>query len=249
MSPIAQPEWVVQAAQAGELAGLCGLDGVDPPEPGAGERIWVVRSQPAGVALATLRLRRCGECPVPQAWFRLGWAMHSAAELQLNRRQRTLLLGHDLTGADELTGFAASSDLTADEAVAAWGALVAAATGAQEQAPAPEPRPCIAQLPGQRDAAGRSPVWQGLGRHFHAQDLDDARRQHGRDWERHVAPLLPRHQVYASLLPAPTQLALGQPAAAAEPLRQALLSAGFGWREHIGIVDGGPVLERWPPGR
>lgn len=249
MNAAASLRWTVQPADAADLAGLHGLDGFGPGAPQAGDRTWVARAQPGGPPLATLRLRRGIGQPVPQAWFRLGWAVHAAAELQLYLRQRTLLLGNDLTGAHELTGFAAAADLGGDRAADAWAALLDSALEGLGDDGGGEPRPCIAQLPGLRDAVGRSPVWQGLGRHFHAQDLEAARRQHGPDWERHVAMMLPRHPVYVSLLPAAAQAALGQAAPAAEPLRQALLQAGFGWREHVGIVDGGPVLERWPAGR
>ena len=195
---------------------------------------------------AALCLRRNVGHPVPQAWFRLGWAVHASAELGLYRRQRTMLLGHDLTGADELTGWARSPALPAEDAGPAWAALLAAVLPVLAAPGGPEPQPCIATLPGVRDGSGRSPVWQGLGRHFHAQDLDAARAQHGADWARHVAPLLPRHVLYASLLPQAAQVALGQARPDVQPLQQALREAGFEWRGHVGIVDGGPVLERWP---
>jgi arginine/ornithine N-succinyltransferase beta subunit len=55
--------------------------------------------------------------------------------------------------------------------------------------------------------------------------------------------------LYAALLPQAVQEALGQCAPAAEALRRALLDEGFQWREHVDIIDGGPVLERWPEGR
>jgi arginine N-succinyltransferase len=213
-----------------------------PLQDAPGARWWCAESDD-GTPMAALRLRpRIGE-PVPQAWFRLGWAVHASAELGLYRRQRTLLLGHDLTGADELAGWALAPVLTAAEAGPWWAALIAQVLA--EATPEPG-QPVIAALPGTRDAAGRSPVWQGLGRHFHAQEPDAAVREHGPDWACHVAPLLPRHQLYASLLPLPAQAGLGVAAAVAQPLRAALHAAGFDERGHVGIVDGGPVLERWP---
>ena len=255
MNTDASRTWQARPGRTGDLAGLQGLDGHDghgAPPAADGDTWWVAVATDgpwAGRVAAALRLRRHIGHPVPQAWFRLGWAVHASAELGLYRRQRTLLLVHDLTGADELGGFAVAPGLAPDDAVDAWEALLQVALQAlQEGATAGrEPQPCIAQLPGTRDEGGRSPVWQGLGRHFHAQDLDAARRQHGPEWACHVASLLPRHLLYASLLPAAAQAALGQPAAAAAPLRQALLRAGFGPRDRVGIVDGGPVLERWPP--
>jgi arginine N-succinyltransferase len=258
--------WQARRGTAADLEALRELDGAAPLPLAADESLWVAvlahdgshaaqnpaPSPAAGEApapQAALRLRRRIGQPQPHAGFRLGWAVHASAELGLYRRQRTLLLGNDLTGADELGGWALAPELAAaaaDIVQTAWAALVAAALDDLDVDAA---RPCIAQLPGLRDAVGRSPVWQGLGRHFHADDPDAARRRHGAGWEHHVAPLLPRQLLYASLLPAAAQEALGQALPAAAPLRAALEAAGFGWRDHVGLVDGGPVLERWPGGR
>lgn len=251
-TPGAQP-WQARPAGPDDLAGLCGLDFPELPPVAPGEVVWV--AGPTGAegapvpALATLRLRRRIGRPVPRAWFRLGWAVHAASELGLYRRQRTLLLGHDLTGADELTGFGLAPSLPAAEAGPAWAALVAAAVQAlapdQADGDGGEPAPCIAELPGMREADGGSPVWHGLGRHFHGQALEALRRQHGAEGLHHLAGLMPRQVVYAALLPAATQAAFGQVAAAALPLRQALQAQGFGARDHVAITDGGAVLERW----
>ena len=265
--------WRARPASAEDLPALRGLDGADLAPPALADTVWVAEpaegvdsSAPgaAGPALATLRLRHQIGQPVPRAWFRLGWAVHASAELGLYRRQRTLLLGHDLTGASELTGLGLHPLLPAAQALPAWTVLVQAALLALHASAAGQPPdrlatdphghpldsarvPCIVELPGLRDAQGLAPVWQGLGRHFHAQDLDAARRQHGPDWAHHLASLLPRHVLYASLLPAATQAALGQMLAAAQPLAQALAQLGFEPRGHIGITDGGTVLERWQP--
>ena len=265
--------WRVRPASADDLIALRGLDGADLAPPALADTVWVAEpaagadsSAPgaAGPALATVRLRHQIGQPVPRAWFRLGWAVHASAELGLYRRQRTLLLGHDLTGASELTGLGLHPLLPAAQALPAWTVLVQAALLALHASASGQPPerltddlhghpldrarvPCIVELPGLRDAQGLAPVWQGLGRHFHAQDLDAARRQHGPDWAHHLASLLPRHVLYASLLPAATQAALGQVLAAAQPLAQALAQLGFEPRGHIGITDGGTVLERWQP--
>lgn len=249
--------WRVRSATEADLAGMRTLDGGRPPGWASGEAAWVAlpRGQEPGRPLAGVLLRRHIGHPVPQAWFRLGWAVHASAELGLYRRQRTLMLGNDLCGADELGGWALAPELAPADAGAAWAALVAhalqaclaqvgsASTG-HETPVAEVPHPCIATLPGWRDAAAASPVWQGLGRHFAPQAADAAAEQAAE-----LAPLMPRQLLYAALLPEPAQAALGRCAPSAEPLREVLLAAGFGWREHVGIVDGAPVLEWWPGGR
>ena len=238
------------AADADALAVLRDLHGAALPPLADGETAWVASPGAEAAPEATLRLRRHIGQPVPRGWFRLGWAVHASAELGLYRRQRTLLLGHDLTGADELCGFGCAGTLPAAEAGPAWTALVRAALQAQQLAAAgQEAAPCIAELPGLCDAEGEAPVWQALGRHFHGQDLASLRRQLGSEGLHHLAALMPRHVLYASLLPAAAQAAFGQVHAAALPLQAALLQAGFGAREHITVTDGGPVLECWPATR
>lgn len=236
----------VAAGDTAALDGLIDFDGFEPPPPADGETTWVALAD--GRAQATLRLRHAIGHPVPRAWFRLGWAVHAAAELGLYRRQRTLLLVHDLTGADELGGFGLAPGLPPGAARAAWQALVQAAVAERQAATPAAAEPLVAELPGLRDGLHRSPVWQGLGRHFHAQALDAARRQHGPGWAQHVAALMPRHVLYAALLDTPAQQALGALRATAEPLAAALREAGFGPRDHVALTDGGPVFERWPAG-
>ena len=231
-------------ADADALTALRDLHGAPLPPLAAGESAWLACTEAGAPPLATLRLRRHIGEPVPRGWFRLGWAVHASAELGLFRRQRTLLLGHDLTGADELWGYGLATTLPAADAGPAWAALVGAAL--QDLPAVPGGPPCIAELPGLGDSDGGSPVWQALGRHFHGQDLATLRQQLGGEGLHHLAALMPRHLVYASLLPTLAQAALGQVRAAALPLRAVLLQAGFGVREHITVTDGGPVLERWP---
>ncbi len=194
--------------------------------------------------LASLRLQRGIGLSRPRAWYRLGWAVHAAAELRLFQRQRTLLLGNDLTGADELTGFAIAPGLPDPDAQALWTALAQAALQALATTPGDRAAPCIAELPGMLDAQGQSPFWLGLGRHFYARDLAAARQAHGLRFDSDVAALLPRQPMYASFLPPAAQAAMGECSGAAQPLQAALHSLGFRCRDHIAVTDGGPVVER-----
>lgn len=240
--------WTTRQANASDLHTLAtwhDLLGAPLPPPQAHEAVWVAVPTAAdsdpetAPPRASLRLRRHIGQPVPRAWFRLGWAVHASDELALYRRQRTLLLCHDLTGADELTGFALAPGQDPAAAGGAWAALLAAA--AQPEAPGGAPG-CIAELPGLREPDGHSPVWDALGRHFCGADLDTLRRQHGPTGLHQLATLMPRHLLYAALLPAAAQAALGQVAPAAQALLQALQGAGFVAPGHVTTTDGGLVL-------
>jgi arginine N-succinyltransferase len=155
-----------------------------------------------------------------------------------------LLLGNDHTGASELAELAWRAEgLPLPELAAVLKALITAALQlAARQRVRAGPR-VIIELPGVRDAAGQSPFWQGLGRHFYSGDPIDAEARHGADWPSHVAALLPRHPVLAAFLPEAAQAAIAQVAPRALLLRELLHACGLRYSHHIGIHDGGPVLE------
>jgi arginine N-succinyltransferase len=190
-----------------------------------------------GPVLAEARLVTAIGLTVPRSWFHVGCTVHASATLKLFQRQRTLLLGNDHTGASEIGLQAGVGDAAALQ-LALHGALLLLAQQRARFAPR-----LLAELPGPRDALGRSPFWQGLVRHFHAGDPDDARRLLGDDWRAGVAALLPRQPVYTAFLGAEAQAAIAQVPAAALPLRELLEHAGLRYAHHVCIDDGGPVLE------
>lgn len=205
----------------------------------AGGRLLTVQHA-SGPPLASAHLHARIGLTQPRYWYHVGLVVHAAATLDLLRPQRTLLLGNDLTGAAELC------DITWRDA----GALPALIDAAQALISADTPRygsRLIVELPGLHDASGTLPFWQGLGRHFFAGDLVQTAARAGPEWRCHLATLLPRHLIYASFLPDAANAAIGACAADAEPLRDALLARGQQWRQHIGIVDGGAVME-WTAG-
>lgn len=220
----------------------------------AGDERLLLCHDAAGRLLATLRLRARIGLATPRCWFHLGLAVHAAPGLGLFRPQRTLQLGNDLTGAAELCDLALLPGQGVAMATLASAALqIARADAARWGAPV------IAELPGLRDeagddagdaagdaagqVAGDSPFWRGLGRHFFRGDPAEAEARLGPAWRSHLAALLPRQLIYASFLPDDAQAAMAQTGAARQPLRAALESAGFAWRQHLRIDDGGPVLE------
>jgi arginine N-succinyltransferase len=101
----------------------------------------------------------------------------------------------------------------------------------------------IVELPGVRDAQGLSPFWQGLGRHFYAGDPTEALARHGAAWRDLVAALLPRQLIYAAFLPEAAQQAVGGCLESAQPLRELLQGLGWAYRQHVGVDEGGAVME------
>lgn len=206
--------------------------------PDAPVRHLQVRAAPAdGPVLAEARLAPAIGLAVPRFWFHVGCTVHASASLGLFQRQRTLLLGNDHTGASELSLQGMPGEPAALQ-LALHGALLLLAQQRLRFAPR-----LLAELPGVRDAAGRSPFWDGLVRHFHAAEPAEAQRRAGEHWRAGVAALLPRQAVYTAFLGAEVQAAIAQVPPEALALRELLEHAGLRYGHHVCIDDGGPVLE------
>ena len=201
-------------------------------------------SEPAPTLRATLRLLPAIGLQQPRVSYHVGCTVHAAAELGLFHRQRTLLLGHDHTGASELADIAwLQGDVPLAEQALALRRLLDHALSVLRNARPHFADRLIAELPGPRDAAGQSPFWHGLGRHFYRGDPAAAAAEHGPAWRSHAASLLPRHPIYASALPPAAEAAIAQVAAPALLLRDALEDVGLRYSHHVNVEDAGPILE------
>jgi arginine N-succinyltransferase len=233
-------------ANADDLALLASWLGAQVPQltlPDAPhEHLWVAQDA-KGRALATLRLLPRIGLTLPRVSYHVGCVVHAAPELGLFHRQDTLLLGHDLTGACELSDWAHDPLLSAEEQTGAWQVLMAAALHQIRAEPKAFGTRLVVELPGTRDRAGQSPFWDGLGRHFYSGDPAAAQAAHGRAWVSQVAALLPRHPLLVAFLPESAQQAIAREQAASAPLRQVLEAAGLRHAQHVRVDDGGPVLE------
>ncbi len=229
------------------------------PEPSHSER-WLLAEM--ALTAETLSLGESGQAddgrPQPMAclrmrpvmgrerlrhWYHVGCVVHAAKALDLFHQQNTLLLGNDHTGAAELADVAWNPAATLAVQAAALQHLLRSALllmARQRAAVAPQ---LIVELPGQRDAAGQSPFWQGLGRHFYAGDLAQAAQRCGPAWRSHVAALLPRQPIYVSFLPPAAQAAIAQVPPSTRLLMAALTAEGLRYGHHVTIDDAGPVFE------
>jgi arginine N-succinyltransferase len=209
--------------------------------------VWLVEDQPGGRVLATARLSAALGLDAPRFFYHVGCVVHAARDLRLFHRQRTLFLSNDYTGASELCDVALETqDLALPEQARALNLLLQSLLLWIAQHRASYAQSLVLALPGLRDAGGGSPFWQGLGRHFYPGDPVQALSTEGRAWKGRVAPLMPRHPLYASFLPAAAQVAIAQPHPLARPLVEVLEHEGFRYGHHVDVVDAGPVLEAVP---
>jgi arginine/ornithine succinyltransferase subunit-like protein len=250
--------WALREADSADLATISHWlhrEALPPAAPGECVLVAALADDPAAHAQCTLRIVPRIGLVLPHAWFHVGTTVHAAPELALFHRQRTLLLGHDLTGATELADIACAPRLPAAEAAAALQALAQAALdriAADHGIDAAGPFPgrgalVMAELPGPRDANGHAPFWHGLGRHFYAGEPAAALAQHGPAWRSHVAALLPRQIVNTAFLPEAAQAAIGQVHAESGWQLQAFTAMGFAPSGHVNVEDGGPVVVRATP--
>ena len=101
----------------------------------------------------------------------------------------------------------------------------------------------IAELRGKLDAGGRSPFWEGLGRHFFAMEYSTADYLTGIGQKAFVAELMPRHPVYVHLLPDSARAVIGEVHDDTQPARALLEQEGFRYEGYVDIFDAGPTLE------
>ena len=101
----------------------------------------------------------------------------------------------------------------------------------------------IAELRGRLDADGRSPFWEGLGRHFFAMEYSAADYLTGIGQKAFIAELMPKHPVYVNLLPEAARDAIGAVHVDTQPARTMLEQEGFRYEGYVDIFDAGPTLE------
>jgi len=100
----------------------------------------------------------------------------------------------------------------------------------------------VAELRPPQSAHRRHALWEHLGRRFINLSRAEAERfrTHSREF---IAALMPREEIYASLLPPEARNLIGKVDAAAAPARATLERLGFEFAGRIEPFGGGPILE------
>jgi arginine N-succinyltransferase len=172
--------------------------------------------------------------------YHVGTQVHASRELGVYTASPTLFLTNDHTGDSELC----SLFLDARHRRAKNGPLLSKARllFIAEFATLFAPK-VIAELRGRLDVEGKSPFWEGLGRHFFVMEYSRADYLTGIGQKAFVAELMPRHPVYARLLPATARAVIGEVHADSQPARAMLEAEGFRYEGYVDIFDAGPTLE------
>jgi arginine N-succinyltransferase len=172
--------------------------------------------------------------------YHVGTLVHASRALDVYTVAPTLFLANDHTGHTELCSLFLDQAFRQGKngVLLAKCRLLFIAEFAQQFAPK-----IIAELRGQLDADGKSPFWEGLGRHFFAMEYSTADYLTGIGQKSFIAELMPKHPVYVNLLPPAARDAIGAVHGDTLPARVMLEQEGFRYEGYVDIFDAGPTLE------
>ena len=179
-----------------------------------------------------------------EAWYnyRVGTLVHASRELDVYNATPTLFLSNDHTGHTELCSLFLDATYRRGKA----GSLLSKSRLLFiAEFPQTFSTKVIAELRGNLDADGKSPFWEGLGRHFFAIDFSRADHLTGIGNRQFVAELMPRHPVYTVLLPQSARDVIGKVHEDTRPARSLLEAEGFRYEGYVDIFDAGPTVEAY----
>ena len=102
----------------------------------------------------------------------------------------------------------------------------------------------IAEIRGFQTDDGAYPFWDAIGQVFFSpRDFAEADTLTGLGQKDFIADLMPRHPIYADLLPPEVRAAIGRPHRDAVPAMATLEGEGFARSTEVDIFDAGPILE------
>lgn len=172
--------------------------------------------------------------------YRIGTLVHSSREIDVFTRMETLYLSNDLTGSTELC----SLFLHPDYRNGNNGKLLSKSRFLFiAQFPHLFTEKLIAEMRGYQEESGRSPFYEGLGRHFFKMEFDhvDALTAVGK--KSFIAELMPRQPLYVAYLPEDAQQVIGKVHNSTAPARRLLEQEGLYFEGYVDIFDAGPVLQ------
>jgi len=172
--------------------------------------------------------------------YHVGTTVHASRELEVYNYVPTLYLSNDYTGTSVLCSLYLSPEFRSGGA----GHLLSRSRFLlMAQYPRRFSSKVIAEMRGVSDERGRSPFWEGLGRHFFSIDYGRAEHLVGMGNKAIIAELMPKHPIYTLLLSPEARAVLGQVHPQTAPALHLLERENFRRQGYIDIFDGGPTVE------
>lgn len=172
--------------------------------------------------------------------YRVGTTVHASRELHVYNLVPTLYLTNDYTGASVLCSLYLNP---AARSAGAGHLLSRCRFMLMAQYPQRFAPRVIAEMRGVSDEHGRSPFWEGLGRHFFSIDYGRAEHLVGMGNKAIIAELMPKHPIYTPLLSPEARAVMGKVHPQTAPALHLLEHENFRIQGYIDIFDGGPTVE------
>jgi arginine N-succinyltransferase len=181
-------------------------------------------------------------CGLDEAFYNyhIGLTVHASRVLQIYNRVPTLYLSNDYTGSSVLCSLYLRPEFRDNSAgkLLSKSRFLFMASHLNRFS-----GKVIAEMRGVSNEQGRSPFWEGLGRHFFSIDYNDAEHIVGMGNKAFIAELMPPHPIYTVLLPREAREVMGQVHPHTAPALKLLEQEGFRYQGYIDIFDGGPTVE------
>ncbi|NGY05480.1 arginine N-succinyltransferase [Solimonas terrae] len=214
--------------------------GEDVKRPGPERYMFVLEDMTSRTMLGCCAIEAACGLEEPFYSYHVGLTVQASPALDVYKRLPTLYLSNDLTGASMLC----SLYLNRDARQGGNGAMLSKSRFLFMAAfPQRFADKVIAEMRGVSDENGRSPFWEGLGRHFFDIEYGAAEHVVGQGNKAVIAELMPKHPIYTVLLPAEAQAVLGQVHPETAPALRFLEQERFRYQGYIDIFDGGPSVE------
>ena len=177
----------------------------------------------------------------PHVFFQVRKREHYSEDLQTGAVHVTLQLGTDETGPSEIGGLILSPSYRGHkDKLGSFLSLIRFHFVGLHREWFSEK--IIAEMMAPLTPDSRNTLWEYLGRRFINLRYAEADRfcQHSKEF---MTSLLPKAELYVSLLPPEARNLIGKVGPETEPAKRLLESLGFEYRGHIDPFDGGPYLD------
>lgn len=211
----------------------------DLTDKGAESYLFVLVNDDDGTVVGTTGIEASVGMKDPWYHYRLGTVVHASRELKIHNSFNTLYLCNDYTGCSEVC----TLYLKPEHRHSQNGSLLSKCRFLfMAEHPQRFSDRVIAEMRGYSDEQGRSPFWEGLGRHFFSMDYSQADYLTGSGNKAFIAELMPKYTIYLHLLPEEAQAVIGCVHANTEPARKMLENEGFRFENYVDIFDAGPTI-------
>ncbi|WP_456269483.1 arginine N-succinyltransferase [Kushneria sp. AK178] len=170
--------------------------------------------------------------------YRRETLIHASQQLDVRREVDILSISHEMSHASLLCALATTDHPCADQARQLLRAARLALIARFPERFAPT---VFVALSGYREA-GRTPFWDGVGRHFFSRDFDEIHRAASLGSRSFIGEVMPPFPLYLPLLDDQARRAIGRVGDNHANALSAWQQQGFTLSRHVDLLDGGPLL-------